>query len=263
MRIDYVLRVEAEYHIGTGLSRPGVVDETLVCRPDGSLFIPAEYFRGLLRDCCTQILYWTGKDKECCEASLLKAPTEVEPEFQQKGVPKTCGLNFRIDKQPCVLCRIFGTTFSPKAYRFTDAVFEKFEIEGGEPIRISTHNRIDPATGRVPQDFLFSFELGAPAIFKGGIERIAPSPDPDYPDLLLEEVGLIVAGMRLVERVGKRSARGWGWARIDEINLTFSDDEKGNLPTIVKDAPECWKKWLKAFMSCQEGEESEMGASKC
>ncbi|MFN3421124.1 MAG: hypothetical protein ACK40X_05295, partial [Armatimonadota bacterium] len=107
MKIEYFLRVEAEYHIGTGLSRPGFVDETLVRRPDGSLFIPAEHFRGLLRDCCTQILYWTGRKQKCCKASLLKAPTEVEPEFQQKGVPETCGLNFRIDEPPCVLCRIF------------------------------------------------------------------------------------------------------------------------------------------------------------
>lgn len=247
MRINYVLRIESEYHIGSGLSRPGVVDETIIRRPDGQLLIPAEYFRGLIRDCCTQILYWTCMEKFCCEASLRKAPIEREG----KGVPKTCGLNYRVNETPCVLCRIFGTTFTKKSYHFSDAEFERIEGKEKELVRISTHNRIDPSTGRVPIDLLFTFELGIPAIFKGHIERVGVLPEPN---LLLEEVGLIIAGLRLVERVGKRSARGWGWAQVDEISLSLDDDLKAKLPSQVKEAPEDWRAWLNAFLS--EGDRS-------
>lgn len=255
MKVEYVLKVENEYHVGSGFSRPGVVDETIFVRSDGKLVVSAEYFRGLIRDCCTQILYWTGRQKDCCEAALYKAPTEVE--FQRGGVLKTCGLNYRVDRQPCVLCRIFGTTFTQKSYHFSDAEFEKFEIEVQKTIRISTHNRIDPATGRVPQDFLFSFEVGAPAVFRGLIERISPLPDSD---LLLEEVGLLIAGLRLVERVGKRSSRGWGWAHVDEIILIFDDGERDKLPNQVKSEPERWDRWLNFFL--MGGEESGVVASK-
>ncbi len=209
MRIEYVLQVEAEFHIGAGLSRPGVADELLVVRPNGQFFIPAEHLRGLVRDACTQILYWTGKDGQCCEASLKKAPTETE----RQGMLPTCGLNFRLGQSPCVLCRLFGTTFFPKFYHFSDAEL----LEGQESRRrISIHNRIDPFTGRVPQDLLFSFEVGAPAKFQGYIERKGK---PANQGELLEEVGLLVSGLRLIERVGKRSARGWGWCQVTEIKL--------------------------------------------
>lgn len=253
MRIKYVLRIRDEYHIGSGLSRPGVVDETIIRRPDGQLFIPAEYLRGLIRDCCTQILYWTYMEKACCEASLYKAPTERE----KQGVPKTCGLNYRINEVPCALCRIFGTTFTKKSYRFSDAEFERFEGNWREPIRISTHNRIDPATGRVPKDLLFTFEMGSPAVFRGYIERIGILIEPN---LLLEEVGLLIAGLRLVERVGKRSAKGRVWAQVDEITLSFDDGLEDKLPSQVREAPKDWRMWLKAFLS--GGDESGMDSFK-
>ncbi|MCS7263327.1 MAG: RAMP superfamily CRISPR-associated protein [Armatimonadetes bacterium] len=257
MRIEYTLKVEAEYHIGSGLTQPGLADETIVRRHDGQLFIPAEYFRGLLRDCCTQILYWTGNYKFCCDAALYKAP--VEGEMVQSSVTKTCGLNYRVNEAPCVLCRIFVTTFAKKSYRFSDAEFEKFDCgdEEFEPVPISTHNRIDPATGRVPQDLLFTFELGKPAIFKGYIERVEPFPKTE---LLLEEFGLIIAGLRLIERIGKRSARGWGWAYVDQISLALRGGLKDELPVQVKDSPEDWRVWLKAFLL--GGDESEMVASE-
>jgi len=213
MKISYELQVEAEFHIGAGLSRPGVADELIVIRPDGQLVIPAEHIRGLLRDACTQILFWTGKEKECCKASLQKAPTEAE----RQGVLETCGLNFRQSQPPCVLCRLFGTTFTPKSYHFSDAELVNDELMKKSGRRVSTHNRIDPFTGRVPMDLLFSFEVGDPAVFQGYIERREKASNSAE---LLEEVGLLVAGLRLIERVGKRSARGWGWCQVKNITLT-------------------------------------------
>jgi hypothetical protein len=235
MRIDYELQVEAEFHIGAGLSRPGVADELMVIRPDGRLVIPAEHLRGLLRDACTQILLWTGKAKDCCKASLQKAPTETEGQ----GVLKTCGLNFRLE-QPCVLCRLFGTTFTPKAYHFSDA-----ELVGEPNRRISTHNRIDPFTGRVPMDFLFSFEVGAPAVFRGYIERKGKASNVAE---LLEEVSLLVAGLRLIERVGKRSARGWGWCQVKSITLTGMQ--------------ETWELVLEAYLKGEGKEKPEGGVGE-
>jgi hypothetical protein len=234
MRIIYELQVEAEFHIGAGLSRPGVADELIVIRPDGRLVIPSEHIRGLLRDACTQILFWTGKNEDCCQASLQKAPVETEGQ----GVLKTCGLNFRQGQQPCVLCRLFGTTFIPKAYHFSDA-----ELVSQSNRRISTHNRIDPFTGRVPMDLLFSFEVGNPAKFRGEIERRGKPADPAE---LVEEVGLLVAGLRLIERVGKRSARGWGWCQVKSITLTGIQEI-------------CWESVLKAYLEGKSKSEAGVG----
>jgi len=212
MNIEYALIVKTEYHIGTGLEHPGVVDRTLITRLDGTLVIPAEHFRGLVRDACTQILYWKGEAEECCESSLTKAPTSL----QRGRVPKTCGLNFRSEAEPCVLCRLFGTTFIPKRYHFFDATANQ------KRKRVSMHNRVDSATGRVPEDAFFSFEVGTPVTFKGKIECVQPQDD---------EIGLLLAGLRLVERVGARSRRGWGKCRV---NITNPEDVDERLKAYLK-----------------------------
>lgn len=225
MNIEYDLTVETEYHIGTGLEHPGVVDRTLITRFDGTLVIPAEHFRGLVRDACTQILYFLGKEEECCEASLTKAPLQ-----SQKGrVPTTCGLNFRSKDNPCVLCRLFGTTFIPKRYHFFDNIMKK-PVPEKEMKRVSMHNRVDPATGRVPEDTFFSFEVGTPVTFTGRIERYGSENE--------DEIGLLLAGLRLVERVGARSGRGWGRCRVKITNPKDVDERLKTYLKIVQERGE-------------------------
>ncbi len=216
MTITYELKVKSEYHIGTGLEHPGVVDRTLMTRLDGTLVIPAEHFRGLVRDACTQIIYWRKRDNECCEASLTKAPLQS----QRNRVPTTCGLNF--DKPTCIMCGLFGTTFTPGKYEFFDAV-----TEHGESL-VSMHNRVDPATGRVPEETFFSFQVGVPQskadaiVFTGKIEQV----DSQLSEAQRkEELGLLFAGLRLVERVGARSGRGWGRARVTITQPTGVDEQ--------------------------------------
>lgn len=218
MIIKYELTVETEYHIGTGLEHPGVVDRTLVTRSDGALVIPAEHFRGLVRDACTQIIHWLIRDKECCKASLTKGPRQVDV-----GVLTTCGLNFKPPGSSnfCVLCRLFGTTFTPRRYEFFDSTLTT-PLTDETARRVSMHNRVDPAIGRTPEETYFSLQVGAKATFQGTIERDSPQTDPD---LLLDEIGLLLAGLRLVERVGGRSGRGWGRCRVQITQLKLEDEK--------------------------------------
>lgn len=223
MIIEYIIDVKSEYHIGTGLERPGVADRTLVCRSDESLVIPSAHFRGLVRDACTQIIYWQGKKSECCEASLTKAPLQ-NPKSNQNDdkikIPQTCGLTIREGGEPCVLCRLFGTTFTPGRYEFSDNVILCEKIEKDK--RISTHNRVEPAIGRTPEETFFSFEIGKESKFKGTIKRNSPQ---KCHEMLMEEIGLLLAGLRLIERVGSRSRRGWGQCRvcIDKISTDCNE----------------------------------------
>jgi CRISPR-associated protein Csx10 len=239
MIIKYQLTVETEYHIGTGLEHPGVVDRTLMARPDGTLVIPAEHFRGLVRDACTQILYWIGEaedapgeEKKCCEASLKKAPSQSTG----NGVPPTCGLNFRSEADPCILCRLFGTTFLPKRYHFFDAKLNE-QSKGSKAV--SMHNRVDPATGRVPEETFFALEVGAPATFRGKIESFEPQFQDSQGIKRDEEVSLLLAGLRLVERVGGRSRRGWGKCRvtIDEQKSELSQSVDSLIGTYLRVEP--------------------------
>jgi CRISPR/Cas system CSM-associated protein Csm3 (group 7 of RAMP superfamily) len=261
MIIEYELNVESEYHIGIGLQRPGVADQSLVTRSDETLVIPAEHFRGLVRDACTQILHWLGREKCCCEASLQKGPRQ-----EHNKVLSTCGLNFRGENDPCVLCRLFGTTFLPRHYHFFDATLkeeEKTKSQESEEVsqegktskdkrRISVHNRVEPATGRVPEEPFFSFEVGAAeTTFTGRIERASSQKNPC---LLQEEVGLLLAGLRLVERVGGRSGRGWGRCNVQITRLTCDDKE-----TPPENIAERVDAWLKDYLKPCNGE----GGKRC
>ncbi len=228
MRLSVTVCLESPYHIGTGLTRPGYVDDLLVKRPNGQLVIPSEHFRGITRDMCRKVLEWLGKTpgEDVCEAAWQKAP--------QDKIVKTCGFNFR-PNAPCVLCRLFGTTWTPRLYAFSDLVAEE-----EERVQASVHNRIDPFLGRVPEEFLFSMEVGFCPTFSGQIERLKPETNPNK---LLEEVGLLMAGLRLVERIGKRSARGWGWCRVEitNIELNGSVAPQGVEPSQVD-------RWLEAYL---------------
>ncbi|MBC8461765.1 MAG: hypothetical protein H8D67_27655 [Deltaproteobacteria bacterium] len=263
MIIEYELNVESEYHIGTGLQQPGIADQSLVSRPDGTLVIPAEHFRGLVRDACTQIIHWLGREKCCCQASRQKGPRQGQNE-----VLTTCGLNFREENNPCVLCRLFGTTFLPRHYHFFDATLKKkAERQESEKTaqkrkttkgttRVSLHNRVDPTTGRVPEETFFSFEVGSAEKFTGRIERSGPQ---TKSCLLQEEVGLLLAGLRLVERVGGRSGRGWGRSKVKITQLKFDEKETPLEQVQLGTVSEKVDAWLKTYLKPCNGE----GGKKC
>jgi len=242
MMIKYELKVETEYHIGTGLEHPGVVDRTLVTRSDGTLFIPVSQFPGLVRDACTQIIHWLGRDDECCKASRTKGPRQSDDK-----VLTTCGVNFNPPGKAnfCVLCRLFGTTFTRGGYEFFDSTLAS-PLTDEYATRVNMHNRVDPAIGRTPEETYFSLQVGAKATFQGTIERDSPQTDPD---LLTDELGLLLAGLRLVERVGGRSRKGWGRCRVNITKLKLDNNE--NLPESIPSATvdAC----LRAYIS-KEGE---------
>jgi len=235
MTIEYLLKVESEYHIGTGLEHPGVVDRTLVRRPDKTLVIPAEHFRGLVRDTCTQIIYWLNQNQDCCKASLVKGPRQGPRQKDQ--VLETCGLNFRDEDNPCILCRLFGTTFIPGRYQFFD------NTSSEERKRKSTHNRVEPAIGRTPEETFFSIEVGKEANFKGKIVRNGIQ---NNSQLFDDEIGLLLAGLRLVERVGSRSRRGWGQCCVE---ITAID---GNIENVSEKVDERMEKYLGIEGHCKK-----------
>jgi len=242
MIIEYDLKVETEYHIGTGLEHPGVADRTIVTRSDKTLVIPGEHFRGILRDACIQVLYWLDRTDQCCNASLTKGPRQND-----SSVLSTCGLT---KNGTCVLCRLFGTTFTPRRYEFFDSTTDD------QTKRVSMHNRMDPATGRAPEEMFFSFEVGAKTTFAGRIERDGPQINPN---MLQEEIGLLLAGLRAVERVGSRSRRGWGRCRTEVKELTFA--EKETPPGSVREAENISAKvdaWLKTYVESAGKQDAEV-----
>jgi len=70
-------------------------------------------------------------------------------------------------------------------------------------------------------------------------------------------MGLLIAGLRLVERVGKRSARGWGWARVKVTDIALDDSKAPSQVSKVTSA-DCWLKayfdWVKSAEAGGDGE---------
>src|SRR5438128_1661025 len=47
------LRMESDWHVGSGMGRPGNIDRLIVRDSDGLPFVPAKTLRGILRDAMT------------------------------------------------------------------------------------------------------------------------------------------------------------------------------------------------------------------
>lgn len=73
---------------------------------------------------------------------------------------------------------------------------------------VSRHNRHDPTTGRVPDDYFFSLEASSPTVLAAVVEPLWHIDDS-------REVAFTVACLMAVDRVGVRRHRGWGRCTVD------------------------------------------------
>ena len=106
--------------------------------------------------------------------------------------------------------KVFGTKQHPGRWHFGSA-----RMTSVEEVKtfLSRHNRHDPATGRVPDDYFFSLEAAPPAGLTAVVEPLWRV-DED------QEIAFVVACLMAIDRVGSRRHRGWGRCTVD---VTGSD----------------------------------------
>jgi CRISPR/Cas system CSM-associated protein Csm3 (group 7 of RAMP superfamily) len=193
----------------------------------------------------------SGVRLPCIPGSSLKGKVRSRCEALARSFGlRLCVKGDRVCKRnPCIVCRLFGSAYTPGRLRFADALLtEPWRLlarpEPGkeaeatrDPFVLSavrTGNKLERATRTVEQDFLFSLEYTADRLqFAGSIHGHLDDRTFAGEALVLPaEAWLLIVGLQLVDKLGGGRSRGSGRCRITVSHLSINGGENlvGNLP---------------------------------
>ncbi len=201
--------MQSPLHIG-GDSRSGTsAQRPLLKTRDGLPYIPATSLKGRLRAELEQLL--------ASDQVAPRAETMVQPLSPSHPVD--------------VISDLFGSPWLESKLHFSDLTLSDDFLPARRRPTTTTRTGVGiNARRRVARDaVLYSTELFAPGValpFEG--EIMAYTDDP-------LEIGLLLAGLRLIERIGSSRSRGLGWCQV-EVNAE---------PSLTPEAlEEAWRWWF-------------------
>lgn len=216
VQIDYELRFDAPFHLGTGVTA-GQIDRTVIRDAGGYLYVPASTFKGVLREHCEQL----------CRFYL--------PNSQPPSPHDSYAALAQFGKAPSLITRIFGSPLSPGGLRFDDALLDEGEKKKYEDWKaykewkemqtsVATQVRIDRVTRTAADEALYTSEFGTrDHVFIGKIKGsldctpvdILRATQSDEMNLPTPTYSLLVllAGLLMIERLGGNKSTGKGQCR--------------------------------------------------
>ncbi len=216
MKLTFEIRLMSDYHIASGYGLGEAVDAALQRDTDGRPVIRGTTVVGLLRDGLRRLLLSTP-------ALAEKLAPHLQAESTTTGGaavafcpdPDTC----------CPLCRLLGSPIRAKPWTFSSAHL----TEALEPVRDGsrfgsqpvTRVRVDPTRRRALDKHLFTQEEGNRGlVFRFDAECI------ENDAAARRDAALLVAGARMVRRLGSARRRGRGeclWSLI-QVDGQKNDD---------------------------------------
>jgi len=195
------ITIETALSVGAGGSAGILADRIAIRDAFDRLIIPGSHVKGRLRHACEELaraLQW-----EVCNAPNPATMCPQDP---------------AVLNPPCIICRIFGSPAHHSPLRFNDLGFlDPTEEEKPGPDRVDAEETIRPGIGVnrrrsvVEEKLLFLLET-SPA----GVETRFRSAEAIVGHLsTLEQVGLLVDGLRFLRSWGGVKSRGLGWGSVD------------------------------------------------
>ena len=235
--ILYRLHTAGDLHIGSGVGLPGLIDEYVVRDENQFVYIPASEIKGIVRDSCAKLLRYRGRLNELCEGQIKWLDGQNSPQ-------DLCGFE---NREPCILCAIFGSPVTPAGFWFSPARYAEqyrhtildIKLDEDQPpvaawrdSATSAHAAIDRKTKRAAAHQLFNLEVVRTSeVFEGFIRPLAISqPCAHSAEELL---GWLTASLLFTRRLGGRRRKGWGRCRF-----TLVEDDPGNKAALA--ALEVW-----------------------
>lgn len=193
-QLVYEVHFWTDFHRGSGLSVPGLVDAALDQGADGLPRLLGSTIKGLARDGARRALAYLGElipDEHALMRSVFGRPATDAQALERKWAQKIgSSEEGPFVFLPAVLPR--EGDLQPLRHLMTERRF---------------HNRVDHRLGRVKEDFFFSREVGRhDLIFVG---RVTWEHEP-----VGDEVVLLALGLRMIETVGGKRNRGEGTCLI-------------------------------------------------
>jgi len=242
LQLTYKLTFTTLFHCGTG-ERTGLIDRSVIRDNDGYLYVPGSTFKGTLREICEQLarLYDPAMGQENANPwGSIASPHDSEAALQLLG-----------HAYPSMVTRIFGSQSVPGRLFFDDARLSEEDQrqyrraqEGGTSerraggrdykglqVNIYTQVRLDRPTRTAVQGALYTSEFGTSDLtFNGSIqgwlectpiEAAAPPNERQRSETPTYSLLLLLAGLRMIERLGgnKSSGKGACKCEIEELKL--------------------------------------------
>jgi len=218
------LRMISDWHVGSGGGRPGSVDSLVRRDPDDLPYVPAKTLTGIWRDACELVALGLDNDDKAGGwnqwVNYLFGDQPAVADAETKGADKTETAKNEVWSQPRRAVLSVRSAFMPsdlrQALRCKSVAREAVTfVKPG----ISIH----PRTGSARNDFLRFDEM-----VRGGISLVAKAELFGTPDEDRKVCSaLLIAGARMVERVGGKRRRGAGRCELSIVGyeeiLTWVD----------------------------------------
>jgi CRISPR/Cas system CMR subunit Cmr4 (Cas7 group RAMP superfamily) len=233
--ITYQLAFDRPFHCGTGI-REGLIDRTVVRNRHGYLYVPGSTFKGVLRERCEQLarMYESASDEVL---ELMASPHDREMALGGLGHLST------------MITRIFGSPQHSGRLYFDDIVQKDLERYGPEEENgerrylrnqtdIYTQVRLDRPTRTAVPGALYTSEFGLrDLVLEGSITGVLEcfSIEASEQNAPTYSLLLLLAGLRLVDRLGGNKSTGKGQCACEISRLSVGDTEYKR---------ENWRAWL-------------------
>lgn len=244
IRIDYDLTFEGLWHCGTGI-REVLIDRTVIRDSEQYLYVPGSTFKGGLREHCEHLAQFFALQEQ-----KIASPHDTEAALLTIG-----------STRPDMVTRIFGSQTAPGQLFFDDArqdenTLPQYDSPGsggkgrykGMQVMPYTQVRMNRPTRTAVPGALYTSEFGTDEmVFKGVIQgwltchAISSHGRPAFEQT--EQNGfaptysflLLLAGLRLVERLGGNKSTGKGKCKCEITKVELNGVECGE---------KTWSAWL-------------------
>ncbi|MFO0878141.1 MAG: RAMP superfamily CRISPR-associated protein [Gemmataceae bacterium] len=210
------LTMLSDWHVGSGMGRPGSVDRLVTRDADGLPFVPAKTLRGIWRDACERLARGLDNGLDGRWSSLVDRVFGSQPALGAHGPT-------RLHHDPAA--KPIESALMVRPVRLSPELRQRVRGQGAliEAMTfVKPGVRIDRRSGRAQTDFLRFEEMA-----RGGtvLEAVCSIHLPPASEELREAVSaLLLAGTRLVERLGGKRRRGAG--RCELVVLNHAADHK-------------------------------------
>jgi CRISPR/Cas system CSM-associated protein Csm3 (group 7 of RAMP superfamily) len=234
--LTYCIQFSTPFHIGTGLGFAKMVDDLVTragpAKAEGVRLpcIPGSSMKGKVRSRCEAIAKTLGL-RVCGISDSQSEGEAAEAEPSDRTPRRKDGRKCKVNL--CIICRLFGSPYSPGHLQFSDALLEsewqqmgyrlgrdqEAERETTDPFALAVvraGNKLERATRTVESDFLFSLEHTADGLlYKGSIAgQVDTRPVQGMSVLLPLEGWLLTVGLLALDKIGGLRSRGLGRCRI-------------------------------------------------
>jgi CRISPR/Cas system CSM-associated protein Csm3 (group 7 of RAMP superfamily) len=213
IEIQFDLITKSAFYIGSGMGIAGVVDNACLKDMDGFVYIPGSSIKGKLRYFCKQLL----------QMPLFKTSIPV---CETLGRPEICM------SDTCLICKLFGSSYTEGAFHFSDArlknefiatLQKQTPLDMGYQSSLRTNNKINRYTKTTEPGHLFTTEVGErELIFEGNIRgdiKGIQCDDSNNPIPL--ELILVLSGLNLLNSLGGQRSRGLGNCKVENIIINI------------------------------------------